>query len=477
MDLSSAQHDRAVGALVGLAVGDALGAGYEFETPGPEEPQMVGGGGFGWGPGEWTDDTQMAVCIAKVLETGSIDVDAIGDSFLDWYRSGPKDVGNMTRSVLSRAARGADLPQAAARYFEQRPNGAAGNGSLMRTAPVALAFLDRPDAELGEMAMAVSALTHADPQAQEACAIWCVGIKYAVLDANFSGVRAALDLLPSESRERWSELLDDAEQRSPADFTGNGYVVRALQAAWSSIVHSRPDPEFPCRHLQLALNRAISIGDDTDTVGAITGMLLGARWGGSAIPALWTEKLHGWPGWNHGRLVRSAQLVARGGRPDENGWPTCESMIDHYSSVWNARGTYVQLPRDPGVVVGDALALRNPDFEAAVVVSLCRMGTADVSAGQHHVIHMIDAPGQAQNPNLDFVLKDLAESIVRWRSEGKSIFVHCVGAQSRTPTLAAAYLSERFGLPGTESLKEVRGLLPHIKPNDEFTGAVRRLWP
>lgn len=338
MGFSSSQHDRAVGALVGLAVGDALGAGYEFKTPGPTDPKMIGGGGFGWEPGEWTDDTQMAICIAKVLETGASGIDAIGDGFLDWSRSSPKDVGNMTRAVLSRAKSGSDLPAAAVRYFEQRPYSAAGNGSLMRTAPVALAFLDRPDADLVEAAMSVSALTHADPRAQEACAIWCVGIKYAVLDGTFAGVRAALGSLPTGSRQSWTELLDEAERRSPADFTGNGYVVRALQAAWASITQTPPGESFPCAHLQEGLKRAISIGDDTDTVGGITAMLLCARWGGSAIPLLWTEKLHGWPGWDHARLARSAQLITRGGRNDKSGWPSGASMIDHYRTAWKLEG-------------------------------------------------------------------------------------------------------------------------------------------
>ena len=475
--LSSAQHDRAVGALVGLAVGDALGAGYEFTTPGPSDPQMIGGGGFGWEPGEWTDDTQMAICIARVLETGSVDVDRIGEGFLEWYRSSPKDVGNMTRAVLSRAKAGADLHSAAARYYEGHPHSAAGNGSLMRTAPVALAFLERPDRELMEIAMSVSALTHADPQAQEACAIWCLGIKYAVLDATFEGVQGALELMPSESKATWTKLRDEAETRSPMDFTGNGYVVRALQAAWSAITQTDQGKEFPCLHLQVALKTAVSIGDDTDTVGAITGMLVGARWGGSAIPALWTERLHGWPDWSHGRLARSAQLITRGGESDENGWPSGESMIDHYANVWKARGTYVSLPQDPGVAIGDALALRNDDLSADVVVSLCRMGTSDVKATQHHVIHMIDAPGRDQNPNLRFLIKDLASSIVRWRAAGRTVFVHCVGAQSRTPTLAAASLCESLGLSGSEALEEVRELLPRMSPNAEFTGVVKELWP
>src|SRR6185503_16130299 len=89
--------DRIAGVLLGLASGDALGAGYEFARPPTGDPDMIGGGLGGWDRGEWTDDTQMAICIAEVTATGSMDANAIGDRFLDWYRSGPADVGIQTR--------------------------------------------------------------------------------------------------------------------------------------------------------------------------------------------------------------------------------------------------------------------------------------------------------------------------------------------------------------------------------------------
>ena len=102
--VTSLSIDRAAGVLLGQAAGDALGAGYEFTTPPPDAPiRMKGGGAFGWEPGEWTDDTQMAICVAESAAKGQLDPMQVGRCFLDWFRSGPKDVGNQTRWALSRA--------------------------------------------------------------------------------------------------------------------------------------------------------------------------------------------------------------------------------------------------------------------------------------------------------------------------------------------------------------------------------------
>ncbi len=152
VDLTVAQKDRACGVLLATAAGDALGAPYEFQPArGPELPvEMVGGGSFGWEPGEWTDDTSMAVAIAEVAATGA-DLrdaavhDAVVRRWVSWAKTA-KDVGIQTRTVLSRVD-DAD-PAASARdyargQFEQGVR-SAGNGSLMRTAPVALAYLTDP---------------------------------------------------------------------------------------------------------------------------------------------------------------------------------------------------------------------------------------------------------------------------------------------------------------------------------------------
>jgi ADP-ribosyl-[dinitrogen reductase] hydrolase len=305
-------QDRIAGSLVGLAAGDALGAGYEFEPRPVGEVGMIGGGLGPFAPGEWTDDTAMAICIAEVVATGSIDLPAIGERFLAWYRSDPPDMGSATRAVLGGARDGAGLAAAAAEHFARRPHGAAGNGALMRTAPVALAHLG-DDAAIAHSARAVAALTHADPLAGDSCVLWSIAIDRAVRELRLDGVRDGLSLLPSERRGRWHRALVDAEEGPPARWTPNGFTVTALQAAYAAVVHTPVDSEDPSRHLAATLETAVRIGDDTDTVAAIAGALLGARWGASAVPDHWRRILHGWPGLDAAGLVRLTLLTPSAG--------------------------------------------------------------------------------------------------------------------------------------------------------------------
>ena len=210
MKLTAAQLDRACGVLLGSAAEDALGAGYEFTFPAWDLlPVMKGGGLGGFAPGEWTDDTDQAVAIAMVAADGldprsAAALDRIAAGLLDWYAAGPADVGIQTRSVLMRAVKaptGAAMVQAAREVHEQHGR-SAGNGSLMRTGPVALAYLGDP-AGLVEAAMSVSSLTHYQDHAQEACAVWCLMIRHAVLtgDSRLSPTsRTGFPTVPSGGR-------------------------------------------------------------------------------------------------------------------------------------------------------------------------------------------------------------------------------------------------------------------------------------
>lgn len=478
--LDAVQIDRATGALLGLAVGDALGAGYEFEPDPTPDADMIGGGPFGFAPGEWTDDTQMAICVAEEAATGHLDPSAVGERFLAWFREGQRDVGNQTSAVLSRATDGNELARIAAEHFVRNPSSSAGNGSLMRTAPVALAHLGDDDA-IAEAARAISNLTHADPLAGDACVLWCVGIDRAVREARLDGVRDGLDLLPETSRAQWSALLDEAESEPPRTFRRNGYVVTALQAAHAA-VHQTPVPEDePCSHLPDALRATVHIGHDTDTVAAIAGALLGARWGASAVPFAWRRKLHGWPGYRACDLRRLAVLAARCGRPDAAGWPDARHLgSSYYQAAFPLAPIDVALPDDPGVHVGNMAGLGRPSEDPApdVVMSLCRVGADDPPAGcEAHELFLVDRPEDGANPNLDFVLRDTAAAMVASRDAGQTVFLHCVAGVSRTPTVAAAYLAERFGLSGFDALERVRQALPAASPNRAFLAALDRLWP
>jgi ADP-ribosyl-[dinitrogen reductase] hydrolase len=289
--LVSTKTDRIEGALVGLAVGDALGAGYEFGPPVTGEISMIGGGPFGFAPGEWTDDTQMAICIAQASSPGSIDLLDVGERFIAWAAEA-SDIGVQTRRVLSNATRAADLPIAAARYHHKHPNNSAGNGSLMRTGPVALPYLGGAIAQLVEAARKVSDLTHADPQCADACILWSTAIARAIDTGTLPDVRDGIDLLPVDRQDRWAEIIDVAEERPPETFTPNGYVAAAFQAAWSSI----KDVPLGDDHYRDGVKRVIRIGHDTDTTAAIAGALLGATYGANAIPTEWLDAAHGWPG-------------------------------------------------------------------------------------------------------------------------------------------------------------------------------------
>jgi ADP-ribosylglycohydrolase len=319
---SAGRLDRAAGVLLGAACGDALGVPYEFQPPlaVTETPRMIGGGLGPYEPAEYSDDTQMAVCIAQVAASGAdlrdeAVLDAIAGNFLDWADRGATDIGAQTRAVLSaaredRRARPAAALRAAAAGLHQRTGRSAGNGSLMRTAVVALPYLDDPEA-MAQAARAVSDLTHPDPLAGDACVLWCAAIRRAVLDGTFGGPREGLELLPAAHRGRWAGWIAEAEAREPGTFTPNGFVVPALQAAWSAVSRTYVliQGAFDCaagrEHIDLSLEAAIRAGDDTDTVAAIAGALLGARWGaGILLSSGLAPRVHGWPGLGATDLVR-----------------------------------------------------------------------------------------------------------------------------------------------------------------------------
>ncbi|YAL84055.1 ADP-ribosylglycohydrolase family protein [Dermacoccaceae bacterium W4C1] len=483
MNLTAAQTDRAIGVLVAGAAGDALGAGYEFGCASfTGTAQMIGGGLGNFAPGEWTDDTAQAYAIAQVAASGadlrsSEALDAIAAGFDRWWRAGPPDIGILTRQVLSAlpAHPTAAAMRAAADTVHQRTGRTAGNGSLMRTAPVTLAHLDDPDA-LVEAAVAVAELTHADPVGGQACALWCLGIRHAVLTGELPDLHAWVEHLPADAHEFWHSTLHDAETNEPGTFTPNGYVVSALQAAWSAIVHTpvpQHDPAlgtFACLHLQDALNAAIGIGDDTDTVAAIAGAMLGARWGVSAVPWRWRRILHGWDAANARTLEQCAVLAVRGGHPDSQGWPTVERLSYEGNEGYGARAVH---PLDAGVLLTGAQALDDLPEQVDAVVSLCRVGTAQVPAGLAHAEFRLLDRDDADNPNIDFVLSDAAEAVSTLRDEGRTVLLHCAAAQSRTPTVAARYAQLRgHGLD--EALTQIQAALPHSRPRDAFRAALER---
>lgn len=495
--MNPATLDRAAGVLLAQAAGDALGVPYEFATPPIGEAEMTGGGLGPYEPGEWSDDTQMALCIADVVADGSdprerASLDRIADAFLDWRREGATDIGILTSSVLRAADRTpdgatgatggadgdataaagrasgaaigttADRLVRAARDYDRRTGRSASNGALMRTAVVGLSHLQDREAT-AEAARAVAELTHTDPLAGDSCVLWCEAVRVAVTEGRLD-VRAGLGLLPAGRRARWSAWIDDAEQPgAAADLSDNGFTVTALQAAWHAIATTpvpADDPDagsHPCQHLQHALHAAVRIGGDTDTVAAIAGGLLGAHWGASAVPAAWRRRLHGWPGLRSRDLVRLGVLTATRGRSDLRGWPAGE-RVEH---PWVPSAPGVAHPMDDGVVLGTATTV---DQSCDAVVSLCQRGSAQVAVGgvapeDHVEVWLIDSERPEDNPNLDFVLADTAAVVAQLRSEGRRVLLHCVAAQQRTPTVAVAY-GVHLGATRDDAARAVLDVLP-----------------
>jgi ADP-ribosylglycohydrolase len=476
--------DRAIGAILGSAAGDALGAPYEFQPSVPDTAPIVMHAGGGWELGEWTDDTSMAIPILRALAQGRALDDAatleeVVAAWHGWARTA-KDVGIQTRQVLSGLAKATEAEaRESARRVHERSGRSAGNGSLMRTGPVALGFLDDgADAALATSARRISDLTHYESDAGDACVIWSLAIRHAIRTGEFE-IRGPIDALPEERRARWHELVDVAEGRHPREIPGsNGWVVAALQAAWAAITGADTLPT--------TLERAVHCGNDTDTVAAIAGALAGAKYGATELPFAWRRHLHGWPfatdsssatgasarreGDGADKLARLAVLAVRHGQSDGAGWPTADRFPREYPGK-----VLVRSPHDDGVWLGDLAALDRLPAEVDAVVSLCRVGTHEVppSVVAHHQAWLIDLPGQ--NSNLDTVLADTADAIAALRGEGRVVLVHCVEARSRTPIVAAAYATRHVGMAPDQALSDVETVLPQANPQPEFVAALRRI--
>lgn len=276
---------RAQGCLLGLAVGDALGTTLEFKSPGSFEPlmDMQGGGPFNLQPGAWTDDTSMALCLAdSLLEKGWDPTDQM-QRYCRWWHQGYRsstdrcfDIGNTVSSALHRFEQSGDPMSGSTDPYS------AGNGSLMRLAPIPLFY--HADSHLAEQRAAeMSCTTHAAPSCVDAC-------RYAtrLIIHLLHGLEKEIALtLAAKTRELCPGIQEVVEGsfrvRQPPEIKGSGYVVKSLEAALWAFYHSS---DFKTGALL-----AVNLGDDADTTGAIYGQIAGAAYGIEAIPATWKERI------------------------------------------------------------------------------------------------------------------------------------------------------------------------------------------
>jgi len=314
-ELTDAVRKRARGTLLASAVGDALGVPYEFETTVLEgDPQLLGGGLGDYAPGEWSDDTQMSICIALVAASGmrltsQAAQDEIAAKFLAWSKDGATDIGIQTSRVLAdaqhREGTASQRLRAAAAYFAATSDRAAGNGALMRTAPVGLAFLYDRDLT-AQAAREIASLTHTDPMVGDTCVLWAEAIRHAVTSGRID-IYAGLDLLHPDVHPSLIATLQEAEDPG---FTieSNSFTITAMQSAWHAVVMAK-DTDDPIRN---GLFEAIKLGSDTDTTAAVAGALLGAAFGEDLVP---DYEVHGWPGMTGAQLADLGETIVEKCRP------------------------------------------------------------------------------------------------------------------------------------------------------------------
>lgn len=285
--------DRAIGCLIGLAVGDAVGTAVEFSPPGSFEPvsDMIGGGPFDLEPGQWTDDTSMALCLASsLIECGGFDATDQMDRYVRWRDEGYLssngrcfDIGGTVDAALCRYLRTGDP------YAGSTDPDTAGNGSLMRLAPVPIRYRHDP-AQAIRFAADSSRTSHGAPQAIDACRYFA-GLLVGALAGFAKDELLRPGFAPAGGLWSADPLCEPVaavaagsfRQKSPPEIRGSGYVVHCLEAAlWA--FDQTDSFEEGCL-------LAVNLGDDADTTAAVYGQLAGAYYGRSGVPSGWVEKL------------------------------------------------------------------------------------------------------------------------------------------------------------------------------------------
>lgn len=284
-------NDRRRGTLIGLAIGDALGAAVEFRSPDSFAP-VTGyrdGGPHGLKPGEWTDDTSMALALADSIANAGWDVNDQAERYVQWWQTGKYsvtgecfDIGITTQRALSRF-----VAQRDARASGDRSERASDNGSIMRLAPVPIWFGHRYADELDKLSTLAeesSLPTHASDPCLSACRYLALVLaalihgedREEVLSSDWKPFKQLTDIKPLHPQIQ--EIAEGSfRQKQPPDIQGSGWVVKSLEASLWAFHDSASFEE--------AVLKAVNLGDDADTTGAICGQLAGAYWGESKIPS------------------------------------------------------------------------------------------------------------------------------------------------------------------------------------------------
>ena len=243
--------------------------------------EIMGGGPHDLSIGEYTDDTQMMLAIARACTSQGIDLDAVARNFVSWFRSGPKDIGIATSNALSLIASGVPWQEAGERLQAKSLGGIAGNGTVMRCAPLALRFRTDPK-RLRWATIETARMTHADPRATWGAIALNQGIVHLVGGGDVAGlVEVAIAGVPEAGVV---DAIRSAPQMDRDAVQSGGYVLDTLNAAfWCALTTGTAEE---------AISKAVGLGFDTDTTGAVTGALVGAIYGEPNLPAPWLDVLH-----------------------------------------------------------------------------------------------------------------------------------------------------------------------------------------
>jgi ADP-ribosyl-[dinitrogen reductase] hydrolase len=299
-------QERLRGCAVGAAVGDALGMPLEF---GPRQPldRLVRDMRQGRIPsGTFTDDTEMALALAEsLLDHRPLDADHLARRFTEWFRSGPQDVGVRIRDVLSRMELGQPWDRAVEAVQREKPE-LAGNGSVMRCWPAALAYWD----DLGWLltdSRLQSRVTHGHPDCEASCA-FVNAVIYHLVQGTAPAAAVDRALLLVDMQEALRATIQAAPGRRREQLKNSGWVRHTVESAvWGLLTTSS---------FEEAVVQVVNLGDDTDSAGAVVGAMAGAAYGLEAIPERWRTALRGtWPlaggkHWGTAELVELADRLA-----------------------------------------------------------------------------------------------------------------------------------------------------------------------
>jgi ADP-ribosyl-[dinitrogen reductase] hydrolase len=433
------------GALLGLAVGDAVGTSVEFAPRGSFTPitDMIGGGPFGLAPGQWTDDTSMALCLARSLVLRGFDPADQMQRYVRWWREGYLsstrecfDIGNTVRRALERFEQTGDP------FAGSSDPMTAGNGSLMRLAPVAMYFAGDTHA-VDDHAALMSRTTHGAAEAVDACRLLASQLALALdggsLDeALFAASPPGASLAPAiEALRRGSY-----RGKSVADVRGDGYAVRSLEAALWCLHTSRS--------FEGGVLAAANLGEDADTTAAICGQLAGALYGEEGIPPAWLEKL------SMRRQIAGLADALRRARPagpaplPRSYWANPGAVLGgaypgHPESAKLAANVAQLLETGVGIFV-NLMGADETDHRGRLFTPYAPLVEAAGRAVHRRAIRDLSVPEREHMEEIQRLLDDALAA-------DRRVYVHCWGGRGRTGTVIGIHLI-RHGLADPDDFVE-----------------------